>query len=127
MQLSRAAWALPAAEKTMPGLSSRVTFLSRCTSCTVVVTPGVFPVAAACLRFRLLIKELLPTLGRPTTPAGQGSHLQSACGDILAAPQALTLCETCSIAEPYTARLQIGHDHRIVYMTSGTHNTRAVM
>ena len=71
VQLSRAAWALPAAENTMPGLSSRVTFLSRCTSCTVVVTPGVFPVAAACFRFRLLISELLPTLGRPTTPAGR--------------------------------------------------------
>ena len=43
------------------------------TSWTEVVTPGVLPTATARDRFRLLISELLPTLGSPTMPAQERS------------------------------------------------------
>ena len=32
------------------------------------VTPGVAPTTQALLRFKLFIRELFPTLGKPTTP-----------------------------------------------------------
>jgi len=70
-QLRRAAAGEEPALKTIPGLSSSFTCLSRCTSCAVRVTPGVLPTATTRDRFRLLISELLPTLGSPITPAHQ--------------------------------------------------------
>jgi len=55
-------------ERTTPGESIKTMFLSSCTSCIDFVTPGVFPVAAALDLFKELIKEDLPTFGKPTTP-----------------------------------------------------------
>lgn len=73
MQLRSAeAAGLAAALKTIPGLSSSLMFLSRCTSWTEVVTPGALPTAATRVRFKLLIRLLLPTFGSPMMPA----HLQ---------------------------------------------------
>jgi len=71
MQFLRAAQESPGwlAENTMPGLSSRLMCLSRLTSCTCLVTPGALPTCATRARFRLLMRELLPTLGSPTMPA----------------------------------------------------------
>merc|ERR1719270_772258 len=56
--------------RTMPGQSSSLTLESSCTSCIALVTPGVEPVGQARDLFRELIRELFPTLGRPTTPVG---------------------------------------------------------
>ena len=71
IQFLRAAQWFPAsgAEKTIPGLSIRFMFLSKLICWTVLVTPGAFPTFATLALFRLLIKLLLPTLGKPTIPA----------------------------------------------------------
>ena len=68
-------YAAPLANTT-PGESSNVTCLSRWICCTARVTPGVLPVATTRARFRLLMSELLPTLGKPTTPVQlQSPHM----------------------------------------------------
>lgn len=43
----------------------------RRTSCTEVVTPGVLPTLTTRVRFRLLIRDDLPTLGSPMIPGSQ--------------------------------------------------------
>jgi len=70
MQFLRAAQESPGwlAENTIPGLSSRLMCASRLICCTDLVMPGAFPTCATLARFRLLIRELLPTLGSPTMP-----------------------------------------------------------
>ena len=55
----------PSFEMTIPGLSKSLIFLSNLTSCSVLVRPGVEPNRHACERFKLLIKLLLPVLGKP--------------------------------------------------------------
>ena len=51
---------------TTPGLSNSFTFLSSCTSCMVLVTPGVAPTLHDLERFKLLMRLDLPVLGKPT-------------------------------------------------------------
>lgn len=78
MQFLRAAHASRASgfEKTSPGLSKRLICLSSEICCTERVIPGALPTCATLERFKLLIRELLPTLGSPTMPACQGRGLQ---------------------------------------------------
>lgn len=80
-QLRSAEAADAPALKTMPGLSSSLTCLSRCTSCTLLVTPGVLPTAATRVRLSELMSELLPTLGSPITPAASQGIGLSISGD----------------------------------------------
>lgn len=42
--------------------------------CTYLVTPGVAPTLHARARFRLLIKLLFPTFGKPTEGSGKTRH-----------------------------------------------------
>lgn len=42
--------------------------------CTYLVTPGVAPTLHARARFRLLIKLLFPTFGKPTEESGKTRH-----------------------------------------------------
>mmetsp|Transcript_24883 Transcript_24883/g.36536 ORF Transcript_24883/g.36536 Transcript_24883/m.36536 type:complete len:204 (-) Transcript_24883:180-791(-) len=59
----------PAADSTTtPGESNRVMSLSRCRDCRCLVMPGLSPVLTALWRSSELMRELLPTLGCPTTP-----------------------------------------------------------
>lgn len=54
----------------------------RRTSWTEVVTPGALPTFTTRVRFKLLIKEDLPTLGKPTIPAPdtvQLTHSHTLC------------------------------------------------
>lgn len=53
---------------TTPGQSSNLTFWSNCTSCIDLVKPGVAPTLTTWHLFKLLMRLLLPTFGRPITP-----------------------------------------------------------
>jgi len=69
MQLRRSTSASEASlAKTMPGQSSSLMFLSRWTSCALLVKPGVAPTPQTLLRLSELISDDLPTLGKPMTP-----------------------------------------------------------
>lgn len=54
--------------KTTPGQSNNFTFLSSTISYICFVNPGILETPTALLRFKLLITELFPTLGYPTSP-----------------------------------------------------------
>src|SRR5690606_20876118 len=55
-------------EKTIPGQSNSLIFLSKCISCATFVNPGVEPTPQTFDRFNELITEDLPTFGKPITP-----------------------------------------------------------
>ena len=76
-QLRSAEAAEAPALKTIPGESSSFTFLSKCTSCTDLVTPGVLPTTATRVRLSELMSDDLPTLGRPITPAADDHRVRS--------------------------------------------------
>lgn len=66
LKMRESDWSL--LDRTTPGESIRTMFLSNQISCILLVTPGVLPVGAALLLLRELMREDLPTLGKPTTP-----------------------------------------------------------
>ena len=55
-------------ERTTPGESKSIIFLSSMISYMILVTPGVFPTVAALDLLRELIRLDFPTFGKPTTP-----------------------------------------------------------